>query len=558
MASLIFRFLYLWKIVVLYSLLCILTSCYHDSNLADKLLEIEEVDNYFAAINFTPTTNTAVKGVYLLSLHGSQALAPVLVPASKTIFPVFPIRTEGDTVFSVYKHFDTPYPNNEAVFTFVAPFRSKNLPNTIAETGFIHPIPIVSATTYHFDITGQADPTPDTYKVTYLEDTNIPKDAIQIKHLAKDTETITYHFKMYPNNEKEYYLAGYNYQLTSSFDMFKTEKIIRSRISNNRFELITTRTNYKNGILADFPRESFGTKPYGKNGTDSAQILEIVKNISTPIDSTQNTSTTTTSYYNGALTIAFQELEKDVYYNTKLKLLQSKEVHSWSFDKTFADIKYNYSLQKTDYVNNPSQGLFGLPAHTVQFTFVSGLATRNWEKLYTYNTWGLPKTIQTKDTTGTVTETEEFTYDAKNRLTKQETIDNKLNQCKDQSEKIENVYTDIEENLDSITEKKFICNTGTYTLTSQKTTHYSTDLQPTDIITYDVSTTPAEATQETIISYSYYKQKKQEQFLELPSKKELYRVLYSYDANHFFISAITVDPDNNLTKGYDHSSYEYK
>ncbi len=567
-------------------LLLLAFACKSDNALQSSLTDYDPILDLSRYISYNRSSANQVKGVYTLSMSGTQSFAPYywgweqgtpesVLNKSNTVtdtsqVPEYFLSNHNKTINTV-RTFNDNYPSGPQYFqthTGYPPFADESFPNTRASSGVIRPLSFASIERTLFNSSNELayDAALRTYSLSYNSSTGqIQSYAILTQNNTDNSVAlVTFGFSSDPRSTSSYYTSSYieksgtNNTLVGSVT---TAIEVDSTVTNST-ETYTYKRFDENGALGSFTASSdldyLGDGFF--NSANGQTIVKIVTTITTYRTASGSISAnsigTVTEKFSSNTNVVFKEVTIKHYEDSNLLQLADYQYMTYNVS---GSTETRISQDKKWY----SDGFLVLDQ---DYTSGVGWTSPSSYIVYTRDAQGRITSKKHYNTAGELDIKQNYTFYSDGRT---ETI----RSYQVDSSSVETCYnTTVYKNSDYtystsagsklISETRFLCDGDTVS-TSPSTRHiwtYNSTGKLTEYQKYDYLTSSFVLDEQTRYEYGSSGERLVEQRYTVSggSATAGIRYEYIYDSNLFQTSEIIKDSSGQIATGYYVYSYSYR
>lgn len=574
--------IYIIYTVTVPALMLLVSTCQSDNSLETSLSNYDPLLNIARYISFNSSSSSRKKGVYTLSLTGTQSFdsnfwgwetgtPQAMVSTSNETdstnsTPEYYLSNSGKTLNTIHS-FNNNTPSGPQYFhwhTASAPFTDGSFSTTSANTGIVRPVQFENIQRTLYNTSGELayDSNLRTYSLTYNDTTGLIQSyAILTQNNTTDSVTLNiYGFTEDPRSYSSYYVSSYT-------KMSGTDNTLVGSVTTN-IEVNSSATN---------PSETYTYLRFDENSNlgsfadggdlghldssffddaNSSTIVKIVKTIttykSTSGDYPANSVVTIVRKYSSSSTVVFKEETVKHYESVRLHKIADYQYKTYNVS---GSTESQISQRKKTY----SDGFLVLDQYYSQST---GWSTPSSYTTYTRDSQGRTTSKKQYDSSGNLARKEVYTFDNNGRTStiRSYSVDSSLTEtCYNNNKNY--TYSTVDAGR-KISEISYSCSGDDLSSTpSSKTTWtYNSKGQLTlhQIYTYSSS---YQLSYQRGFGFSSNGEQTYIQYYTLDGSNEAIasnRIEYSYDSNRFRTGTIYKNSSGEITSSYYIYSYTYK
>jgi len=542
-------------------------SCKKDNNLEESLANQEDLLNAAKFISYNLNYSTKQKGIYKLSVSGTQAFSSSYwgweEPTS--------FLEGGNRIVSLIKTFDTPFPDQFNEHSFNFPFADGTFSDSRAYTGIVRPKNLTASSRIKYDTNGDqtADTSETSHTVSYDTQTDdLESCTVYILDASGDLAKVNrFAFAEDPRLYSSYYTSGYaKFQGVSATRVGSVNiEIQADPTAVNYTETFTYKMFDETGTLGSFDASGdLGPLPAttfnAVNGTDVIKIVIAVVHYPTAVGSiAANSIVTTTTKYSDDTTAIYREVVTTEYEDFDLRQR-----------KNHINLAYTVSNNvQTLSSRNVKTYTKGFETGESVYTVSSGNASLSYTTETTRDAQGRKTLFVKKTSSGKIIYQEDYTFDSTGRTESVRSYDVNATTSAQTCNNTSNKDYTYESTLDSsgqpiriISEDAYTCS-GT-TLNSDPGTRISRTYNMVGqlLLTQNFNYVAESYLLTSQLGYEYNSSWAQTRIqnysVAAGTATTSSHTLYGYDSNLFRISTISYDASGNISAEYFVYTYTYK
>jgi hypothetical protein len=546
----------------------LISSCKTDNALESSLSSYEPVLSLSKYIGYNLSSANPVKGIYTLSLTGTQSFDSDYWGWEK---PVSLLSNSDKTISTIYTLNSAvpPGPQNYDTYSASPPFSDETFPTSRAYTGIIRPLSFATIERTLYNSSGEL--AYDAYLSTYslIYDTTsglIQSHSILTQNNTTDAVTLnTYGFSEDPRSYSSYYASSYTKKTGTSNalvgSVMTTIEVDSS--SDTQTETYTYQMFDENNTLGSFDAAS-DLGYLAANFFDDVNSQTIVRIVTTVTyyptaseDISADSIETETIKYASETDAVFKEVTIDHYADYDLRQLADYQHKTYNVS---GSTDTQISQSKKWYSNG-----FEILEHSYEQT--SGWDTPSGYLEYGRDAQGRMTSLEQKDASGDAIYKETYTFNSSGQTETIRSYDvdsSSVETCIETKNSDHTYSTDSSTNEKVISKISFPCN-GTDVSgspSSKITSTYGTNGKLAKYQYYDYVSDAYLLKSQTTYGYGSSGEKLYEQYYSVDASTgtatSSNRTEYTYDDNLFKTSTLDKDSSDEITTNYYIYSYSYK
>ena len=542
-------------------------SCKKDNDLENALSNHEDVLIAAKYIYANLSHQTQQKGVYKLSVSGTQAFSSSYWGWEE---PTAFLENRGKTV-SWIKTLDSPIPDQYNEHSFNNPFADGSFSTDRVYTGYIRPKNITASSRVKYDTSGvqTTDTSATSHLVNYdsFSDT-ISQCVVTILDASGDHAKLNrYDFTEDPRSYSSHYVSSYTkYQGASDTRVGSINiEILVDSTSDNYGETYTYTMYDENGDLGSFDTSGdLGPLPSSTfapvSGTDVIKIITTIVHYTSATDTiAANTIVTTMTKYSSASTSIFREVITVEYADLNLFRKKSYQKYTYTISNGIQTLASRYGISYTN----------GFETGESFYSVSLGTASLSYTTLTTRDAQGRKTAYVIKNSSDATTYQEDYTFDSIGRTStvRSYSVNSStgVSTCSDLNNKnytYETVTDTIGQALKRISVDTYFCSSGTLqTEPNQRDTNtYNTNGQIVLSQVFDYFAQDYQLTAQTGYEYNSSNAliKKQDYGVAAGTATASSYTEYSYDSNLYRTSTKSYNASGAPTSEYIITTYTFK
>ena len=548
----------------------LITTCKTDNTLQSALTSYGPILSLSKFISYNFSSTNQVKGVYSLSLTGTQSFdssywgweqpASVLGNSDHTISTIYTFNTASRTV--------PTSPHNFSSYSANPPFSDNTFPSARAYTGIIRPLSFASIERTLYNASGELtfDNTLSTYSLTYDATTDLIQSySILTQNSATDVVTLnTFGFTTDPRSYSTYYTSSYTKKAGTSNTLVGsvTTTIEVNSNATTPTETYTYQMFDENSTLGSFDASS----DLGHLDSDffadanGQTIVKIVKTVtyypSASGDISADSLVTETTKYSSSTNGVYKEVTTEHYTDYNLRQLVDYQHKTYNIS---GSTETQISQSKKWYSNG-----FLVLDHS--YLPGSGWTSPSSYIVYGRDTQGRITSLEQKNSSGDTTYKETYTFNSSGQTStiRSYNVDSSsVETCNSTKNKNYSYSLDSSTNNRTISEINYGCTGNNINADpSSKTTRtYDTKGKLINDQYYSYVSNAYLLTSQTTYGYGSSGEKLLDQYYSVDGNGNATatnRTEYTYDDNLYKTSTLDKDSSEQITTSYYVYLYSYR